>query len=119
MAKAAREVIRGKCQECSRKITMKDGLIRRHGYYNDLTDGAAAMPSDLGAQFRSWTWSPIPKRFQRTRWNTGMPRRVIRFSTEQATLASVFWAGNVRARRLLPMMVLKRNMAVSACDRRP
>ena len=52
------------------------------------------------------TWSLIRRRFQRTRWTTGMPRRVIRFSTEQATLASVFWAGRIRARKLLPMMTL-------------
>ena len=44
--------------------------------------------------------------FQAVRCDTGMPRRVIRFSAEQATLASVFWAGSVRARRLLPTMAL-------------
>ncbi len=67
---------------------------------------ADALRWDLGAQFRSWAWSPSLRCSQRMRWNTGMPRPVIRFSTEQATLASVFWAGRVRARRLLPMMAL-------------
>jgi len=73
----------------------------------------------FGAQIRLWTcggsWVP----FQAIRCDIGMLRRVIRFSTEQATLASVFWAGRVRARRLLPMAALYRNIAVSACDRRP
>jgi len=36
----------------------------------------------------------------------GMPRLVIRFSTAQAILALVLWAGRVRARRLLPMIAL-------------
>lgn len=49
----------------------------------------------------------------------GMPRRVIRFGTEQAALASVFWAGRVRAPRLLPTMTLQRPLAASACGRRP
>jgi transposase len=44
--------------------------------------------------------------FQVVRCDTGMPSRVIRLSTEQATRASVFWLGRVRARRLRPMMVL-------------
>jgi len=30
----------------------------------------------------------------------------LRFSTEQATLVSVFWEGRGRARRLLPMVAL-------------
>ena len=40
------------------------------------------------------------------RCDTGMPSRVIRLSTEQPTLASVFWPGRVRARRRRPMMAL-------------
>ncbi len=47
-----------------------------------------------------------PRDFQRTRWDAGMPSLVIRLSTEQATLASIFWAGRDRARRPLPMMAL-------------
>src|SRR3712207_4239237 len=43
---------------------------------------------------------------QVVRCDTGMPSRVIRLSTEQATLASVFWPGRVRARRRRPMMAL-------------
>ncbi len=43
---------------------------------------------------------------QAMRCDTGMPSRVIRLSTEQATRASVFWAGRVRARRPRPMMAL-------------
>jgi hypothetical protein len=35
--------------------------------------------------------------FQAIRCDTGMPSRVIRLSSEQAALASVFWAGRVRA----------------------
>src|ERR671917_492714 len=44
--------------------------------------------------------------FHAVRCDTGMPSRVIRLSTEQAALASVFWAGRVRARRPRPMMTL-------------
>src|SRR3954464_13345172 len=50
---------------------------------------------------------------QAMRCDTGMPSRVIRLSPEQATRASVFWRGRVRARRPRPMMVLYRNTAVS------
>jgi hypothetical protein len=57
--------------------------------------------------------------FQAVRCDTGMPSRVIRLSTEQATLASVFWAGRVRTRRLRPMMVLYRNTALSPSERLP
>src|SRR3954463_9471143 len=53
---------------------------------------------------------------QGMRCDTGMPSRVIRLSTEQATRASVFWLGRVRARRPRPMMVLYRNMAVSPSE---
>src|SRR3954453_21826594 len=49
----------------------------------------------------------------------GMAGRVIRLSTEQATRASVFWLGRVRARRPRPMMVLYRNTAVSPSERPP
>ncbi len=48
-----------------------------------------------------------------------MPSRIIRLSTEQATRASVFCAGRVRARRPRPMMVLYRDTAVSPTERRP
>ena len=48
------------------------------------------------------------------RCDTGMPSRVIRLSAEQATRASVFWLGRVRARRPRPMMVLYRNTAVGS-----
>ena len=81
----------------------KDALIRSP---LPLVGQLQAALTDLGAQFRSWTWSPNPGRSQRMRWNTGLARQAIRFSTEQATLASVFWAGRVRARRRLPMTVL-------------
>ena len=56
---------------------------------------------------------------QAMRCDTGMPSRVIRLSAEQATRASVFWLGRVRARRPRPMMVLYRNMAVSPSERLP
>src|SRR3954466_16179858 len=50
--------------------------------------------------------------YQAMRCDTGMPSRVIRLSAEQATRASVFWLGRVRARRPRPMMVLYRNTVV-------
>ena len=40
------------------------------------------------------------------RCDTGMPSRAIRLSTEQPTLASVFWPGRVRARRRRPTIAL-------------
>ncbi len=52
------------------------------------------------------------------RWDSGMPSRVMRLSAAQPTLASVFWAGRVRARRPRPMMALYLDMAVSPSDRR-
>src|SRR4051812_8575532 len=51
------------------------------------------------------------------RRDTGMPSRVIRFSAAQPTLASVFWAGRVRARRPRPMMVLSRVHQMDWADR--
>ena len=57
--------------------------------------------------------------YQAMRCDTGMPSRVIRLSAEQATRASVFWLGRVRARRPRPMMVLYRNTAVSPSERLP
>jgi hypothetical protein len=44
--------------------------------------------------------------FQAMRRDTGLPSLVIRLSTAQATRASVFWAGRVRARRPRPMIPL-------------
>ena len=49
----------------------------------------------------------------------GMPRLVIRLRILQPIFASVRWFGRVLAWRLRPMMVLKRNMAVSTKLRRP
>ena len=57
--------------------------------------------------------------YQAMRCDTGVPSRVIRLSAEQATRASVFWLGRVRARRPRPMMVLYRNTAVSPSERLP
>ena len=74
--------------------------------FPSLADEADAAKDGFGAQFGLWTRSPSPRCFQRTRWEVGMPSLVIRFSTAQATLASVLWAGSVRARRLLPMTAL-------------
>src|SRR3954471_511299 len=56
---------------------------------------------------------------QAMRCDTGMPSRIIRLSAEQATRASVFWLGRVRARRPRPIMVLYRNTAVSPSERLP
>ena len=43
--------------------------------------------------------------FQATREETGMPRRVIRLITAQATRASTFCPGRLRARKLRPIRV--------------
>ena len=47
-----------------------------------------------------------------------MPRPAIRLMTAQATRASAFCAGRVRARRLRPMRILYRSIATSARERR-
>src|SRR4051812_2626134 len=63
-------------------------------------------PMGFGAQFGWWAQSGRWTRFQAMRCDTGIPSRVIRFSTAQPTRASVFWAGRVRARRPRPMTAL-------------
>src|SRR4051794_31369777 len=60
----------------------------------------------FGAQFGWWAESGRWTRFQAMRCDTGIPSRVIRFSTAQPTRASVFWAGRARARRPRPMRAL-------------
>jgi len=52
---------------------------------------------DFGAEIREWSDSALSRRGQAIRRETGMPRPVMMFSTLQATLASVFCVGRVRA----------------------
>ena len=49
----------------------------------------------------------------------GMPRLVMGLMTAQATLASAFCAGRVRARRLRPIGTLNRSIATSTNDLLP
>ena len=84
-----------------RNWSLPTGRLARSAY----TGTDRALP-DTGAQFGWWAQSGRWTRFQAMRCDTGMPSRVIRLSTEQATRASVFWAGRVRARRPRPMMAL-------------
>ncbi len=70
----------------------------RHGglpaFVGSARDGVGAQPEIGGQRWPS-------RRFQASLRETGM-----RLSTLQPTLASTFCAGRVRARRVLPMMVL-------------
>ena len=53
--------------------------------------GVAGMGrGDVGAQFRLLTRAGSRGRSQATRWDTGIPSLVIRFSTAQPVRASVF-----------------------------
>jgi putative transposase len=51
----------------------------------------------FGAEIREWSDFALSRRGQAIRRETGMPRPVMMFSTLQATLASVFCVGRVRA----------------------
>src|SRR3954463_7320225 len=57
--------------------------------------------------------------YQAMRCDTGMPSRVIRLSTEQATRASVFWRGRGRAGSPRRMLVLSRTRGFSPSERLP
>ena len=63
--------------------------------------------------------SPFPAGGQAIRRETGMPRPVMMLMTLQATLASVFCVGRVRAWRPRPTSFLYRNIATSANERFP
>ena len=52
---------------------------------------------DFGAEIREWADFALSRRGQATRRETGMPRLVMMLMTLQATLASVFCVGKVRA----------------------
>src|SRR3954465_4050028 len=74
-------------------------VLAEHGL--ELLVGQALVRNSGGGR-RVGRWT----RFQAMRCDTGIPSRVIRFSTAQPTRASVFWAGRVRARRPRPMRAL-------------
>jgi hypothetical protein len=52
---------------------------------------------DFGAEIGEWSDSALSRNGQAIRRETGMPRPVMMLMTLQATLASVFCAGRVRA----------------------
>jgi hypothetical protein len=68
--------------------------------------GAQAAAWDVGAEIRVWSDFTLSRGGQAIRRDTGMPRLVMRLRTVQATLASVFCVGRVRAWRLRPIKVL-------------
>lgn len=72
----------------------------------DQSTAAGSTTRGVGAQFEWWPESAGPMCFQLTPCDTDMSSLVIRLSTEHPIFASVFWAGRVRARRLLPMTAL-------------
>src|SRR4051812_49261138 len=64
---------------------------------------------DFGAEMREWADFALSRNGQATRRETGMPRPVMMLMTLQATLASVFCVGRVRAWRPRPITFLYRN----------
>lgn len=92
---------------------------RRHADWTPARLRRDAAAVGVGAKTGDGHGAAAVATVQVVRCDTGMPSRAIRLSTEQATLASVLWAGRVRARRLRPMMVLYRNTAVSPSERLP
>jgi hypothetical protein len=76
-------------------------------------------PSIYGAEIREGADFAPSRRDQATRRESGIPRPVMMFSTLQATLASVFCAGRLRAWRPRPTSFLYRNIATSANERFP
>ena len=65
-------------------------------------DEDAAKPGkpserDFGAEMREWADFALSRSSQATRRDTGMPKPVMMLMTLQATLASVFCVGKVRA----------------------
>src|SRR3954468_23202481 len=83
--------------------------------------GQMNFPSvrDFGAEIGEWSDSALSRNGQAIRRETGMPRPVMMLMTLQATLASVFCVGRVRAWRLGPITFLDRNIATSAKERFP
>jgi hypothetical protein len=71
-----------------------------------LDDAQHWAATDFGAEIRVWADFALCCNGQALRRDTGMPRLVIRLMTLQATLASVFWVGRVRAWRLQPITFL-------------
>jgi hypothetical protein len=65
-----------------------------------------ARRADVGAEIRVWSDFTLSRGGQAIRRDTGMPRLVMRLRTVQATLASVFCVGRVRAWRLRAIKVL-------------
>src|SRR5690349_19740892 len=78
-----------------------------------------AGTAGFGAEMREWADFALSRNGQATRRDTGMPRPVMMLMTLQATLASVFWVGRVRAWRPRPITFLYRNIATSAKERFP
>ena len=78
-----------------------------------------ACSKDFGAEIREWADFALSRSGQATRRDTGMPRPVMMLMTLQATLASVFCVGRVRAWRPRPITFLYRNIATSAKERFP
>ena len=56
-----------------------------------------SRPPDFGAEIRGWADFALSRGGQATRRDTGMPRLVMMLMTLQATVASVFCVGRLRA----------------------
>src|SRR6188508_3360405 len=98
-------------------VDAKTGTIVASTLTSKEVDDAAEL--DFGAEMREWADFALSRNGQATRRDTGMPRPVMMLMTLQATLASVFWVGRVRAWRPRPITFLYRNIATSAKERFP
>ena len=86
-------------------VEVKTGTIVASTLTSKEVDDTAAE-LDFGAEIRVWADFALSRRGQATRRETGMPRPVMMLMTLQATLASVFCVGRVRAWRPRPITFL-------------
>jgi adenylylsulfate kinase-like enzyme len=103
----------------SGKSTLAACLAAYWANGQDSVEALDTDPNDFGAEIREWSDFALSRRGQAIRRETGMPMPVMMFSTLQATLASVFCVGRVRAWRPRPITFLYRNIATSANERFP
>ena len=102
-----REIVEGQ-----QHIPVLEQLLHGTLVFNTIGfDGLCCMEA-MGLQVA------FARQFQSILIVSGMPSAVNRLRMAMPIAASVFWFSKFRLRNLGPMMVLKRNMAVSARDLR-
>ena len=110
------------CEESMQRLGLPIAVpsTRTGGSGPEQVKGPPSHPRrDFGAEIREWSDFALSRRFHAIRRDTGIPRPVMMLMTLQATLASVFWVGRVRAWRPRPITFLCRDIATSAKERFP